>query len=203
MLELDEKQKNVISQKIGCFYQELVLKYETNKYTESVYDQLLGKFSDLDDVEAVDINRALAWKYGKSLANLSKNKNHESTRYKINDAWKDFVAKGFSTGEDIFHYWISVLPTSFITAAFIAHLCKPEEVPIVDQHNFRAVRYFLSLVNLPNNLKQTPNTWDEIYLLKNFIDIFVKKLSVSSRELDKYLMMFGKHVAPRRLMSAI
>jgi len=39
--------------------------------------------------------------------------------------------------------------------------------------------------------------WDEIYFLKALIETFSNTKPVPIRELDKYLRMFGKHVAPR------
>jgi hypothetical protein len=194
---LNEQQTSVISNKIGYFFDELISKYEGKKYNEAVYIKLATDFECLNDIQDSHIDIALAWKYGKSLENLPKNPKHQATLSKIKNNWGAFLDRRHNNGIAIFQYWIEILPTSFITAAFIAHLCKPEEVPIVDQHNFRAVRYFLSEVNSSENISKNPKTWDEIVLVKKFIDTFASENSVPARELDKYLMMFGKHVAPR------
>ena len=79
----------------------------------------------------------------------------------------------------------------------IAHLIAPREIPIVDQHTFRAVRYFLDLVGFEHGIKKKPTSLEEIRTLKSFVDSFSRAKGVTSRDFDKYLMMFGKHVAPR------
>ena len=197
MKELSDEQKKLISEKIGYFFDEIVLKYESKKYDENEYTELVEKYKNIKLIGPLEIDRALAWKYGKTLVNLPKNRKHQFTLNRVKDRWEEFTEKRITTGEDIFQYWFETLPTSFITAAFLAHLCKPNDVPIVDQHNFRAVRYFLSEVKAESQLTKNPKTWAEIYLVKDFIDTFSTTRCVSIRELDKYLMMFGKHVAPR------
>lgn len=207
-MDLSKKQKNRISKKIGYFYEEIKLKYESKKYDEDKYAELRELFQDIgaidEDVICEDLtDSALAWKYARTVDDLRANGQYTEVRYSLYDNWEEFKLKEWQerpSGKAIFNYWFEEVdyPISFITAAFIAHLCRPNQVPIVDQHNLRAVRYFLSDVNAENNLTQNPNTWEEIRTVKKFIRTFSADRNVSVRDLDKYLMMFGKHVAPSK-----
>lgn len=108
-----------------------------------------------------------------------------------------FTQKKETSGEKTFHYWYNQKEISFITASFISHLIDPKNFPIVDQHNIRATRYFLNDIKYPHKIKKKPNSIEEIKTINEFINHFSNKKNVTTREFDKYLMMFGKNVAPR------
>ena len=148
-------------------------------------------------VEPADIKDALAWKYGKTRENLRKNKRYNPIIKSLVKGWTGFADSGARSGDEVFEYWDQKIKASYISVAFIAHLIFPRDVPIVDQHTFRAVRYFLDLVGNEHRIKRKPSSLKEIHTLKGFVDYFSSAKGVSPRDFDKYLMMFGKHVAPR------
>jgi hypothetical protein len=67
-------------------------------------------------------------------------------------------------------------------------------VPIIDQHNFRALNYFLNNSVLSPYAKKNPSNWDDIECLKGFVSDISKSLNKKGEEVDKYLMMFGKEL---------
>lgn len=194
---LVDRDKQIITEKIDCFFSELIQKYEAGKYDELEYQRLLRIFQQPAQVGTRDIEDVLAWKYGKTRENLLKKRNYTSVISLFQNNWQDYIEKEITSGEEAFIYWQKKIGTSFISVAFMVHLLFPNEIPIVDQHTFRGARYFLELVNFNHNIKQAPNSLSEIHMLNKFVHVFSERLGKSLREFDKYLMMFGKHVAPR------
>ncbi len=194
---LSEENCTAILRKIDCFYTELLGKYEEEKYNEQEYERLCTLFQAPRDITRRNIEDALAWKYGKTHENLLKNKKYEGVINSFVDGWPSFLKEGITSGDDAFNYWSESIGSSFISVAFIAHLIHPSEIPIVDQHTFRAVRYFLGQVGFRHGIRKVPGSLEEIHTLKKFVHSFAAWKNVSLREFDKYLMMFGKHVAPR------
>lgn len=197
MNELSEDDRSLILAKIDCFYIELLGKYEEEKYNEKEYERLCATFKYPKNVARRDIEDALAWKYGKTHENLLKNPKYEGVISSFSEGWPSFLEAGAVTGDSVFTYWSERTGSSFISVAFIAHLIYPSEIPIVDQHTFRAIRYFLSIVRFDHGVRKVPCSLGEIHKLKEFVNTFATSKNVSLREFDKYLMMFGKHVAPR------
>ncbi len=73
----------------------------------------------------------------------------------------------------------------FITIAFITHLVHHKKnLPIIDQHNFRAMNY------LSGNLqsKKYPSCWYDIEKLTEFITEISKVNKKKRDDIDKYLM---------------
>lgn len=186
-----------ISGKIDCFYTELLGKYEEEKYNEQEYERLCAAFKSPENINRKHIEDALAWKYGKTHENLLKNPKYESVISSFVDGWPSFLEESAASGDAVFNYWSERIGSSFISVAFVAHLIYPSEIPIVDQHTFRAIRYFLGQVGFTHSVRKVPGSLKEIHTLKEFVSSFAKRKNVCQREFDKYLMMFGKHVAPR------
>ncbi len=197
MENLSASAKDTISRKIDCFYHELLAKYEDEKYDENEYSRLCNIFKSYNTVTQRNIEDALAWKYGKTHENLLKNPKYESVIASLVEGWEDFVKENISSGDAVFGYWNERIGSSFVSLAFIAHLVDPTEIPIVDQHTFRAIRYFLGLVDYKHEIRKVPGSLNEIHKLRDFVSLFSASRNVSHREFDKYLMMFGKHVAPK------
>jgi hypothetical protein len=194
---LSESNCNTILRKIDCFYGELLGKYDGEKYNEEEYQRLCEAFSTPANIEGNDIEDALAWKYGKTRKNLMNNPKYEGVISSFKDGWQSFISSGTTSGDNVFNFWNERIGSSFISVAFVAHLISPLEIPIVDQHTFRAVRYFLDIVEYEHGIRKVPGSLSEIHTLKEFVHSFSNAKNTSLREFDKYLMMFGKHVAPR------
>jgi hypothetical protein len=194
---LSEDQCATILVKIDCFYTELLGKYEEEKYNEQEYERLCSTFRLPEKIVKKDIEDALAWKYGKTHDNLLKNPKYDGIISSFVDGWSSFLEDNAASGGAVFNFWNDRIGSSFISVAFIAHLIYPKEFPIVDQHTFRAIRYFLDHVGFAHGVRKVPGSIEEIHTLKEFVNSFAKRKNVSLREFDKYMMMFGKHVAPR------
>ena len=194
---LSEEDCSTILGKIDCFYTELLGKYEEEKYNEQEYERLGAIFRSPENIVRRDIEDALAWKYGKTHENLLKNPKYEGVISSFVDGWPSFLEENAASGDAVFDYWSERIGSSFISVAFAAHLIYPAEIPIVDQHTFRAIRYFLGQVNFDHGVRKVPGSLAEIHTLQEFVKSFAERKNVSRREFDKYLMMFGKHVAPR------
>jgi hypothetical protein len=199
MKGLTKTQENKISKKIDWFYGEIIDKYDESKYDEEEYARLKRVFSDPFDVDYYDLKHALMWKYGKSTEkSFNKNKSHLGTVRTLNNNWKAFASQKLRAGESQFNFLMSkAKSTQYISIAFICHLLSPGKVPIIDQHNYRALRYFLMDSGYKKTMKGSASNWEDIVLLKDFINRFTRGKNRSKRDFDKYLMMFGKHVAPR------
>lgn len=83
----------------------------------------------------------------------------------------------------------------FITIAFITHLVHhSKKVPIIDQHNFRAMNYFKNNSTLNPNSKKNPSNWEDIEDLEKFISEISISLNRNRDDIDRFLMMFGKEL---------
>lgn len=197
MNELSDENYALILEKINCFYSELLGKYDIKKYNEQEYERLCSIFKSPANIVKRDIEDALAWKYGKTHKNLLKNPKYEDIISSFVDGWPSFIGMNVSSEDAVFNYWNEKIGASFVSVAFITHLIYPSKFPIVDQHTFRAMRYFLGRVGHSHGVRKVPGSLKEIHTLRDFVCSLAKAKNVGQREFDRYLMMFGKHVAPR------
>src|SRR4051794_30831367 len=117
--------------------------YSFDKYPPDLYASYREAFG-LGKEEA-PVREALLWKYGKA-ASSGYPKSYATILTDADTLWKKFLElESRPSPKDCFKWWISKLgvPKSgrprFITAAFVTHLVHgQDEVPIIDQHNFRA-----------------------------------------------------------------
>ena len=94
--------------------------------------------------------------------------------------------------------------TGFITFCFLRHLISPTAVPILDQHNFRAVNHHLASIGVDVHAKQKPSTIEDLYLVRDFAAGVLQRWPTATSdatpatdELHRYLMMFEKHFNKR------
>jgi len=81
----------------------------------------------------------------------------------------------------------------------LLHLLRPSTIPIIDQHNFRAMNYYLSWLIMGCRAKSQPSTYEDLLLLADFgrrvrnrWKALDPKTMPATRALDQYLMMFWK-----------
>ena len=130
---------------------------------------------------------------------------HRRTINIVKETWPDFVAEAPLGWRAALAFWDKILPpTSFITKAFLVHLSYPEDVMIIDQHNWRAIRYFSTpFLDRAARLPKKPNQAQHLESAEWFVRGVLTRWGGSVEErptrdkLDRYLMMFGKHLAPR------
>ena len=188
-----KKQQLEISKSVD-FY---VDKYNIRKYPINIYKTAKRNFSNLK-VNKSEIADALNWKYG-NLAKSNTPKSHKAIINEVASSWDSFlISNAAKTPKETFEWWKCQLSQGkskrFVTIAFITHLIHCKKVPIIDQHNFRALNYFLNNSSLNPHSKKNPSNWEDIEDLKNFISEISKSLNKNHDDIDKFLMMFGKEL---------
>jgi hypothetical protein len=183
---------------ISPFFRLLVQRYQEEKYPPEVYKQLLKTFTHRQDVQPADIQCALYWKYGKK-ASQHIPKYLTATIERIAARWAYFCSAKDNPERIRALQDPTVRASDFVSRAFIVHLADPKNVPIIDRFNHRAVRCLLRFVRPDFALRNRPRSYDDILLVHSFIEQirYVWRDGPTSSDLDRYLMMYGKHVAPR------
>jgi hypothetical protein len=174
----------------NAYYQ----KYDFKKYSAEDYQKFKNDFSKLN-TKNNSIEDALKWKWGHA-NKLNYPKKQQELVDEIKLYWSSFVQEQPQSSEETFEYWKKNLQknTRYITVAYITHLVHYNEIPIIDQHNFRAMNHLI-LKRYPNyTFKKKPTNWNDLINLKIFIDEISKRTNKSKEDLDKYLMMFGKSI---------
>ena len=174
-------------------------KFSDDKYPEQPYQGFRKVFAKPADVRKEQIRDALRWKYGHwNKPNFPKT--HTALIERITKSWKKVVESEPNTPAQKFEFLSESIEVAYISSAFITHLLFPAEVPIIDQHNFRAMNHFLG----HKKSKAAPSNFQDVLNLKQFIVNVVKNWPQSGgkppteRELDKFLMAFGRKLKPRR-----
>lgn len=184
--------------KIQCFFDLLVARYDENRYPPQVYGQLIAEFQNPEQVGRAQIENALRWKYARPFPRQLPN-GHIQTIDRISENWQNqFQANGYEQR-------IAALcdpdqnANNFVSRAFLVHLCAPNELPIVDRFNHRAVRWFLGTVREDFELGGLPNNYEDIMLIQSFVNQLLAVWDNNGQNhqtLDRFLMMFGKQIAP-------
>lgn len=191
---MNKTQIRGISKIFDCYLNQ----YDIKKYPLEIYKNAKRSFSSKSSTNN-EIANALNWKYG----NLGKNnfpKSHKSIIIEVEKLWKDFAnSNAKDSPRSTFEWWKHRLSNGnsgrFITIAFITHLVHyRKNVPIIDQHNFRAMNYFLNNSILNSDSKKNPSNWSDIENLGRFISEVSKNLNRKNEDTDKFLMMFGKEL---------
>jgi hypothetical protein len=160
------------------------------------------KVSGTDWVAPSILREALLWKYG-HLGKPAIPPAHELLISQLQHGWLTAIAVIPRAPEDAFVALDREFggKTRFITIAFLVHLLHPMEVPIIDQHNFRAVNALLAGARPGWRSKVRPSGYADIALVATFMKAVIRAwgrrapASVpSDRELDKFLMMYGKSI---------
>ena len=169
-------------------------KYDFSKYSQDDYKIFQNNFSSLKN-ENQSIEKALKWKWGHSGKNNFPSAQKNLIK-EVESHWKDFALKKFTNPQDTFEYWKSIFnrKTTYITTVYITHLVHYSEVPIIDQHNYRAMNYFVKLVNNSYTAKKKLSNWDDLMNFKKFIDEVSLQTNIDKEKIDKYLMMYGKSI---------
>lgn len=187
---------------IAPVFDHYASQYDTAKYWPEVYDRAVEEFSVPDQVTASTIEDALKWKYG-HLKKTNYPRTHKNLVAHVQQSWPEISTSLPTEVGEAFKHIKAIVggQNRFITVAFLTHLLYPVAVPIIDQHNFRAVNHLVKEARPSHSFKKTPSCFADI----EFIKLFMDKLIVASgeidnaptksrRELDRFLMMYGKHL---------
>lgn len=189
-----ECESKKIIEKISPIFWEYLNQYNENKYPPGVYAELKETFSNPANVEKGDIENALKWKYG-HYGKSDFTGNNKKIISDVQNAWSDFeksIEK--NDPETTFNWWNKKLGKNrFITKAFITHLVHHKKgIPIIDQHNFRAMQSLIHDVRNNYEMKDQPARWNDINRLQDFIGKLTGQMEVSENDMDRFLMMYGK-----------
>jgi hypothetical protein len=190
-------EKNI--QFINQHFDFFVKQYDEKKYPPTIYNKAKKRFSSLT-ADAETIKLALELKWG----HINKNnypKTHKQLITEIINEWENFKKSNHDkkTPYKNFEWWKNKLgrksSSRYITIAFIIHLIHNEEIPIIDQHNYRALNFFSNNLSLSSDFKKRPSNWNDVINLKEFTDTILPNLNnTNPQDFDKFLMMFGKSI---------
>jgi hypothetical protein len=195
----------VIVQAIGPQLLRYISKYDEAKYPPAELSRLRSVFSGSgSDVREDDITAALVWKYGHT-GKSNFPTCQRALAFRIADLWHENAIVPTKDPEKDFYRWRALLgQTSFITVCFLLHLVHPHAIPILDQHNYRAVNYYLSLIHPAMKKKAKPSQFEDLLLIRDFSACVLtdwenhcKSKKPAPDSLDRFLMMYGKNLKTR------
>jgi len=186
-----------IGNEIECHYATMVSRFDRDKYPDEPYNRMIDTFSG-KKLPNNEIENALKWKWG-HWKKVNYPKAHKQLIKHIERIWPSYVAAGCTNPRATFDYWRKALEKRqrYITNAFITHLVHPDEAPIMDQHNYRAMNCLLSIAGRKIDQKRRPSNWIDIVNMKIFLDALTAIMNKNRRDLDRFLMMYGRHIAAR------
>ena len=184
---------------VAAEFQRFVDRYDEGKYPPEELDRLRVAFSRPETVTPADIEAALVWKYGHTgKANYPDHQRKLADR--ISKLWPAHAIRPDDDVAAALQRWRQLLgPTSFITVCFLLHLASPGTVPILDQHNFRSVKFHLTKVGATRAWREKPSHFEDLILVRDFIDLvrsnwrtWAGASTPPVNDIDRYLMMHGK-----------
>jgi hypothetical protein len=137
--------------------------YSFKKYPAEDYARYKSVYSKTP-IKNDEIQASLVWKWGHFGKNNFPLKQKELIQ-KIKDLWADYVrSKNCGNAKCSFQWWSSKLPsTAYITAAYVTHLVHHSDpLPIIDQHNFRAMNRLVKAVRAKHEATKVPRSWQDI-----------------------------------------
>ncbi|HJV76098.1 MAG TPA: hypothetical protein VJ654_17890 [Noviherbaspirillum sp.] len=184
---------------IGPIFDSHLSSYSFKKYPAEDYARYKSVFSQ-KGVENNEIYAALVWKWGHVGKKKFPQKQLELI-HKIENLWPEYVqSKDCTDAKSTFQWWRSKLPkTAYISQAYLTHLIHhADPLPIIDQHNFRAMNSLIKAVRPTHEATTVPRTWKDITDLQAFMSAVLSHLPERSfGELDRFLMRYGWSIKPR------
>jgi len=184
-----------ISGEVQATYSKHFAQYCYIKYPAQDYQRFKQTFSAFK--AGVEMASALLWKRG-HWGKASYPSKQAALITEISALWGGDLNWARALNEApsskvTFQWWSRKLGRlRYITSAYLTHLVLPRDVPIIDQHNFRAMNH-LHRVQQP---KIKPSDWSDIAQLKRFLTEANSKLQYAEGDFDKYLMMYGRALKP-------
>lgn len=199
-MKLTPHETATIATFIEPIFSQYVSRYSFAKYPAAEYARYKSSYSSMDPKNN-DIQASLVWKYGhRGKPNFPSKQKALITR--VEALWLDYVqSPKCIDAESTFLWWRSRLPaTAYITAAYITHLVHhAAPLPIIDQHNFRAMNSLLKRNRSDHEATRVPRSWNDIENLRDFMSAVLCHLPGKTfGELDQFLMMYGQSIKPRK-----
>ena len=186
-----------IAAEVQATYSEHFAQYSYTKYPAQDYQRFTQTFSAFK--ANVELDSALLWKWG-HWGKVNYPRKQGVLIGEIFVLWGEYLKCVAALAEtpspkDTFQWWGERLGRlRYITTAYLTHLIHPRDVPIIDQHNFRAMNHFLRVLQP----KKKPSDWNDIVHLKRFLTEATTRLQYSESDFDKYLMMYGRALKPHK-----
>lgn len=199
-MPINQNEANEIANRIEPIFDQVLDEYDFRKYPANDYQRFKTSFSALNNPNP-DIADALIWKWGHwGKANFPQH--HRDLIEEIQGLWPQFITNGNgNTSVQTFEWWSTQLAnrTRYITVAYITHLVHHNEpLPIIDQHNFRAMNSLIGCLRPERRAKKKPSNWNDIATLKSFAQLVRNSIpNRSFGELDRFLMMYGRNYVAR------
>jgi hypothetical protein len=177
--------------------------YDARKYPLDAYDDLLASFASPKTVSGGDIRRALEWKYGHWMK-ADYPDAHRKMAVRILAMWPKFSRLVAGAPEAGFHYGMAELKGAwsapYITVIFLLHLLRPGEVPIMDQHTYRAMNNLIGGVRSDSRAKKKPSTFADLETYAEFfgeLKTFWARsdTNITRPRLDRGLMVYGQRLS--------
>jgi len=162
--------------------------YEEGKYSDKNYEKNLNRQGLMT---ADNIQLLFKWKNNMPLA-PKKQKITDAVNAKL-QTLNNFRLLPNVTEAEFDSFWkftCSIIGSGIVYRIFLAHISRPDDFPMVDQHVLRAWNFLIK-----NKVEEPEQT------IVNYLKYreFVKKMSMQSgktfREIDKALMPFGQFIA--------
>lgn len=200
-MNIDDKESSAICNAVLPIFDEHASKYDEKKYSPEIYECAKREFSARKP-QNTQIENAIKWKYGKTNSSGITG-SHEAIISEVRGLWSKYIDEsGGFTAEQTFNWWSAAFKrnTTYITAAYITHLVHGAEgIPIIDQHNYRAMASLIRSVRPSFKVKSAPSNWSDITTLKNFMHSTQGRLAGRTLgDIDRFLMMYGKSIKKRR-----
>jgi hypothetical protein len=199
VLDLTTEEVRRIALAIAPELEQYAAHYNESKYPPQELARLRAVFAKPECVQEADVVAALVWKYGHTgKARFPAHQRDLANR--IFCFWPANAAIPGESAQAQFNRWQKLLGrTSFITICFLLHLAHPRELPILDQHNYRAVNWHLATVHPGWPVKRKPSRFSDLLLVRNFTVALlagwepqVGSKAPAADVFDRYLMMYGK-----------
>lgn len=190
-----------IATRIQPIFNQVLNEYDFGKYPATDYQRFKNSFSSFSATN-IDIQDSLIWKWG-HWRKQNFPQHHRGLITQIQELWPQFIVSGYSNASArTFEWWRTQLAnrTRYITVAYITHLVHHNEpLPIIDQHNFRAMNALIGYLHPERKAKKKPSNWNDIVSLKTFMLLLCNAMpNRTFGELDRFLMMYGRHYAAWR-----
>lgn len=204
---LSNAETREIARAIMPWFEEYARRFDSKKYWPEVYIRVQREFRQPTRVAPGTLREALLWKYGHLRKRGAIPPDHERLIAEIQNEWPATVAALPGSAEAAFVALNRGFGgrTRFVTVAFLLHLVFPRDVPIIDQHNFRAANALIAGVRPGWRAKKMPSQFGDITLVATFMKAVLaawRRVAPASvpteRNLDKFLMMYGKAIKERR-----
>jgi hypothetical protein len=159
---INQHEANQIAQAITPIFAGVLNEYDFGKYPADPYANFQMAFSMLAPTQD-DIENALIWKWGHwGKENIPQHQ--QALIEEIQDAWQPFLASGQQqASSNTYRWWWQRLNRAYISVAYITHLIHYQEpLPIIDQHNFRAMNAFVINLRPGFRFKKKPSQWEDI-----------------------------------------